>query len=148
NDVETALSVLKELEQVQIPPHPMVTRNLSQLKTYLQMLFAHREAARAAADETARLCESAGDVWGQIEVAWIRADNLSTLGRLDEAVSIARQAIPLAERIGHWGSACFCKWFIYDERLAAGDLAGAAELAHVLDEYDRLHFVPWGVVGK
>src|SRR5207244_1770241 len=45
--------------------------------------------------------------------------------------------------IGHWGCAWFCKQFLNGERVTAGDLEGAMELADELAEYDRLHYVPW-----
>lgn len=148
NDIDVGLPVFNELQQVQMPSIPLVVRSVSHLQTSLRCFCAQLDAAQESADESDRLSGSAGDVWGQADVAWIRADLATSLGRIDEGLSIARHAIPLAERIGHWGSACFCKWFIYEARVAAGDLEGAAELAHVLDEYDRLHYVPWSVVGK
>jgi len=70
------------------------------------------------------------------------------LGRLDEGVSLARKAVPVAERIGHWGCSLFCKWNIDEARLAAGDFGWVAESASLLEEYERLHYIPWNVVGK
>jgi hypothetical protein len=103
------------------------------------------EAAYHAAVETQRLCESAGDAWGQADVAWLRAAMAFNLGMLDESLSTARTAIPLSERIGHWGNAFFCHELAYQGRFAAGDLECASEAAAMLGEYERLHYVPWGV---
>jgi tetratricopeptide (TPR) repeat protein len=148
NDAEAGLAVFEQLQKVPLPPDPIVKRGAANLQANLELFCGHLEAAREAADETDRLCEQTGDVWGQTDIAWIRADIATVLGGIEAGLTIARDAIPLAERIGHVGCACFCKWFAYEARVAAGDLAGAAELADVLDEYDRLHYVPWSVVAK
>ena len=148
NDIETGIAVFEQVRNVQLPPHPPLLRSVSQLQTSLLVFLADPEAAQVVAEDTDRLCESTGDVWGRVEVAWLRADLASTLGRPKEALSIALQSIPIAERIGHWGSACFCTQFVYEDRVLTGHLEAAAELAVVLEEYDRLHYVPWGVVAK
>jgi serine/threonine protein kinase/tetratricopeptide (TPR) repeat protein len=148
NDIDAGLAAFSQVEKVELPPVPPLVRAILQMRTLMRAMCADLDAARQVADETDRVCESAGDVWGQSEIAWIRADLASVDGRLDDAIAIAHHAIPLAERIGHWGSACFSKWFLYDGLVAAGDLAKAADLAQVIDEYDRTHYVPWSVVGK
>jgi serine/threonine protein kinase/tetratricopeptide (TPR) repeat protein len=148
DDIDFGVSVFNELEQVQVPPHPAVIRTVSQMQTYQRFFCAQLELAEKAANETHRLSESAGDMWVQIDVAWMRAFAVIFLGRLDEGLSIAREAVPLAERIGSWATSLFCKWAIYDGRLMAGDFECAAELARVLDDYERLYFVPWGFGGK
>ena len=149
NDIEAGLPVFTQLQQVQLPPIPPVVRAVSQIQTHLKcFICADLEAARMTGEEADRLSAAGGDVWGRTDIAWIRADLAASLGHIGDCLAIARNAIPMAERIGHWGSACFCQWFIYEARVAAGDLEGASELAQVLDEYDRLHYVPWGVVAK
>jgi len=109
---------------------------------------AQLEGAYQAASEAQRLSDAAGDIWGQVDVAWIRASMAFNLGRLDEAVSAAREAIPLSKRIGHWGNAFFCEDIVYNGRFAAGDFDCATEAAAVVDEYERLHYVAWGVKFK
>jgi len=145
NDLNAALPVLDEVQQLAVPPHPAVMKTVSQLQTYLRFSCAQLELAYETAGETQRLCDSAGDLWGQVDVAWIRGAMAFQLGRLDEGVSIARNAIPLSERIGHWGNAFFCHDLLHQGRYAAGDLECATEAAAVLDEYERLHYAPWGV---
>lgn len=148
NDIETGLAAFAELQQVRLPPSPPVIRAAASLHTYFSFLCGELEAARQAGNEANHCCESDGDLWGQADIAWMRADVAISLGHIDEGLAVARSTIPLAERIGHWGAACFCNWFIYERRVLDGDLEGAAELAQVMEEYDRLHYVPWGVVGR
>jgi hypothetical protein len=66
-------------------------------------------------------------------------------GRVDEAVSIANHAVPLSERIGHWGNAFFCRDVVYNARFLAGEFDCAGEAAAMVDEYERLHFNAWTV---
>jgi tetratricopeptide (TPR) repeat protein len=148
DDITAALSMFNELEQVQVPPHPAVIRTVSQLQTYLLWFSAQLKAAEGAANETILLCESSADVWGQVEITFIRALTALSAGRIVEGTSIARKAVPLAEKIGHWGAAFYCKWCVYGERLALGDFDAAGEFACLLDEYERLHYVPWGFIMK
>jgi hypothetical protein len=148
NDIDTGLSIFHELRQMQVPPEPRLIRMVSQMQAYLRMFSSQLELAEITANETHRLCESAGDVWGQVDVAWIRALALLNLGRLGECLSIAREVVPLAERIGHWGCAWFCKQFLNSEPVTNGDLEGAMKLADELAEYDRLHYVPWSLTSN
>jgi tetratricopeptide (TPR) repeat protein len=148
NDIGTGLEVAEQLRHVPLPQDPLVLRGAAGLRANMEFFCGRLESACDAANEADRLYASTGDVWGQTDITWIRADIAISLGQIEEGLAIARQAIPIAERIGHVGSACFCKWFDYEARVLAGDLEGAAELAHVLDEYDRHHYVPWSVVAK
>ena len=144
NDLDVALDAFEQAERVPMPP---LLRAVAQMRTYVRVFSADLAAAREEAQTADRLCADAGDLWGQAEVAWMRADLESCAGRLDAALAIAQQTIPIAERIGHWGSACFCEWFGYEALAVAGDLAGAAALGQVLEAYDRERYVPWSVVG-
>ncbi|PWU04658.1 MAG: hypothetical protein C5B51_16385 [Terriglobia bacterium] len=149
NDMDTAgLSLIDEVERLPVPPHPAVIRAAVRFQTYTNFICAQLEPAHQAGCKAERLSESAGDLWGQVDVAWIRALTAVNLGRIEEGVSIARQAIPISERVGHWGNAFFCEDILYNGRFARGDFECAAEAAAVLDRYERLHYVPWGVKFK
>jgi len=148
NDLDSALPKMGTLAKLPLPPHPGLIATATRFQATLQFICAQLEGAYRSSTEAQRLCESAGDLWGKMDVAWIRAGMALHLGRPAEAVSIAREAIPLSERIGHWGNAFFCEDQVYNGRFAAGDFACATEAAAVLDRYERQHYVPWGIKFK
>ncbi|MBI4907436.1 MAG: protein kinase [Acidobacteria bacterium] len=148
NDIGAALPMLHELARLPLPPDPKLIARAARFQTHLRFICAHLDGAYQAAGETQRLCESTGDLWGHVDVAWIRAVMAFHAGKLDESVSIARDAIPMSERIGHWGNAFFCEDNIYNHRFAAGDFDCATEAAAMLDQYERLHYIPWSVKFK
>ena len=148
NDIEPGLAIFDAVQKMQVPPDPAVIRTVSQLRSYLFAFCAQSEAAYQAGAEADRLSETAGDVWGQVDIAWIRAWAAICLGRVGEGASIAQKAIATAERVGHWGTMFFCTCFLYEVRFAGGDLQCVDELARVLDEYESLHYLPWGFIWK
>lgn len=148
NDIDSGIAIFNELQQIPVPPDPAAMRLAARLQVYLRFGFAQVKLAYEEARSAQQLCASAGDAWGQADVVWFQAVAAWESGRIQEAVSIANKTIPLAERVGHWGASFYCKWILYEARLVAGDLECATEFSRVLDEYDRLHFVPWGFVSK
>ena len=148
NDIEPGLAIFDEVQKMQVPPDPAVLRIVSQLRTYLLAFCAKCAVGYHAGAEADRLSESAGDLWGQVDIAWIRVWSAICLGRLGEAASVAAKTISAAERVGHWGTMFFCTWFLYELRFGGGDFDCADELARVLEEYERLRYLPWGFISK
>jgi tetratricopeptide (TPR) repeat protein len=148
NDMAAARPLLDQACTLPVWTAPGLDRLVARIETMTRFTCTQLEEACKRGAECARLCESAGDVWGQADVAWVRAAMAINLGRLDEGASIAREAIPLSERIGHWGNAFFCRELLYNARFAAGDLECAGEAAAFVEEYERLHFAPWCVKTK
>ena len=148
NDIGASLSIVSELQQMPTPLDPALKRAVARLQPYLRFGLAQVEMAYEEARTARELCADTGDAWGEADVAWIHALAAWESGRLAEAELIASKTIALAERIGHWGCSFYCKLFIYLKRLVSGDLGCATELSHVLDEYDQVHFVPWGFYAK
>ncbi|MBV8903516.1 MAG: hypothetical protein JOZ22_07760, partial [Acidobacteriia bacterium] len=149
NDIEPGIATFDAVQKMQIPQGPAVIRTVAHLRTYfLGFCAAQIEAAYQTGAEADRLSESAGDLWGQVDISWLRVWSAITLGRLDEAASIAKKTISEAERVGHWGTMFFSIWFLYELRFGGGDFECADELARVLEEYERLHYLPWGFISK
>ena len=148
NDMGNSSSLLDEAQRLPLPPHPVVVRAAMRFQTLTRFACSQLGPAFEAARETHRLCESAGDLWGQVDVAWIGAVTAVHLGHFEEAISIARDAVACSKRIGHWGNAFFCEDIVYNGRFAVGDFGSAAEAAALVDEYERLRTAAWGVKFK
>jgi tetratricopeptide (TPR) repeat protein len=146
DDVKGALSIAAEAERLQPPSEPATLRAALTSEAIMRYCSGQLRLAEQTSRQAFRLCESAGDVWGQMEAAWVLSAVVLVSGRFGEAAHLARAALPTAERIGHW-SAVFCfKSPPVEERIACGDLEGAIELELELADFDKRHKVRWAFV--
>ncbi len=128
-DAETAITMLREcLPEVRLLDDlELMLRCHSNLAFALGVLGRHDECARAAADGI-RACERYGNVTSLVtNLRNNQVSALVTLGRWDEALTTARQAL---DNVSSPGVALYLRTRIAEVELARGDRSGVAtELA-------------------
>jgi tetratricopeptide (TPR) repeat protein len=148
-DTDTALALVDEIQQLTGPmPDGTLAGMIWQLRTHTEWHSARMASALEAAREAARILGAAGDVWGEVDVNGMRACALALAGHLEEADTVARQTVPAAERVGHWGSVWMCKSVFAERSLARGDLQGADRLVREAVELGMSVQIGWNFVGE
>jgi len=147
-DIEAALSIISEAHGIQSSQETAAQWTASESEAGMRYSAGHLMRAEEIASERHRLCESSGDLWGRASVVWVLANTILLLGRIGEAISFATEMLPLAERVGNWGSVYFCKNTLVERRLADGDFRGAIELARDSAEYGYLHQYEWSFMSE
>jgi tetratricopeptide (TPR) repeat protein len=143
------LALVDEIQQIAGPlPDGTLAGMIWQLRTHTEWHAARIALAVEAGREAARILGAAGDIWGEVDVSGMRACALALAGRLEEADALARQTVPLAERVGHWGCVWMCKSVFAEGSLARGDLQGADRLVRETVELGTSVQIGWNFVGE
>jgi tetratricopeptide (TPR) repeat protein len=142
-EAAAALQLLDEARQLH---HDLADAALDRLAASSEAFIGWHLVLDGTAEralEAARLCQAAGDLWGQAEVEWVAGGSLLYRGRLAEAGQSMREALLRAERVGHHGAVWILKGLLAFLPTARGDLATAyAELTEA-NEYGRALELPW-----
>jgi tetratricopeptide (TPR) repeat protein len=148
-DPDAALGLADQIQQILgTSQDGAVSGMIWQLRTHLEWHSARIALAEAAGREAARIFQAAGDVWGLADVGGMRACATVVGGRLQDGESIARQTIPLADRVGHWGSIWACKSVLAEGCMARGDLAGADRFAREAVDLGAAVQIGWSFMGE
>jgi tetratricopeptide (TPR) repeat protein len=147
-DLDLALSSASDANQGKSSLGPSAIRTAAFKEAGAWYMIGQLIPAEEAAQRAYRLCESAGDVWGRMEGAWIMHNCAWHAGRLGESVALVRKSVPVVERIGHWGAVWVSRLVLVEALTADGDLGGAAELARETVEHDKLEWVGWAFLTK
>lgn len=146
---DTALALLDEVQQSQPKSqHPFMIGMTLNLQANVRWHAAQIERAEKASSEAQQVLENCGDVWGQVDVTWIRVLATIFSGRLSEAESIVRQTVPIAERVGHVGFLWCAKFAEIARHVAGGDLDNADRVLREAVEYGRLFQIGWNFIAE
>ena len=148
-ETDTALALLDEIQQIAEPlPEGSLAGRIWQLRTHTEWHASRIALAAEAGREAARILNAAGDIWGEVDVNGIRACSLALAGRLEEGDAVARQTVPVAERVGHWGSIWMCRSIFAEGCVARGDLVGAERVVREIVELGQSVQIGWNFVGE
>jgi tetratricopeptide (TPR) repeat protein/predicted Ser/Thr protein kinase len=147
-DPDAALALLEDIQQIVGPsPEGAAAGMIWQLRTHVEWNAGRIPLAVEASGHAARVFKQAGDVWGQVDVNAVRACATILAGRLQDAETIVRETVPLAERVGHGGCLWMCKAAFAELSLAAGDLEGAHRFVREAIELGEAIQMGWNFVG-
>ena len=147
-DTDTALDLIEEIRRFATPlPDGALAGIIWQLTTHTEWHASRIAVAAEAGREAARITKAVGDIWGEVDVNGIRACSLALAGRLEAGDAIARQTVPAAERVGHWGCIWMCKSIFAESSLARGDLESADRLVREAVDLGQSVQIGWNFVG-
>ncbi|MGA2131117.1 MAG: protein kinase [Bryobacteraceae bacterium] len=148
-DTDAALQLVEQIEQILGTSQDGALGGMIwQLRTHLEWHSARIGLAEEAARQAAQIFQAAGDVWGLADVGGMRACATVLAGRLQEGESIARQMLPLADRVGHWGCLWMCKSVLAEGCVARGDLEGAERFAREAVDLGEAVQIGWNFMSE
>jgi tetratricopeptide (TPR) repeat protein len=148
-DPDNALNLMEQIQQILGPSQDgAVSGMIWQLRTHLEWHSARIGLAEEASRQAAQIFQAARDVWGLVDVGEIRACATMLAGRLQEGESIARQMVPQADRVGHWGCVWMCKLVFAEGCAGRGDLEGAERLAREAVNLGEAIHIGWNFMAE
>jgi len=125
-----------------------VLRAVLSLEAHIAYNLAKFDLGAEVSRQGSELFEAAGDAWGRLDTAWVPVYAAAFAGRREEAVDMARQLLPLAERVGHRPCSWVLQFPLIENSVADGDLEKAHRMARETADFGQISQIGWSFIAE